>query len=107
MTQLLVAALFLLVSHFGISSTPLRPWLVARIGERPYLGLYSLIALGAIGWVIWAYARAPYVELWPVTPWSALVPLIVMPFALVLAVARPQHAQPDRGRRAAGDAAGC
>ena len=87
MTQLLVAALFLLVSHFGISSTPLRPWLVARIGERPYLGLYSLIALGAIGWVIWAYARAPDVELWAVAPWSALVPLIVLPFALVLAVA--------------------
>jgi uncharacterized membrane protein len=87
MIQLIVAALFLLVSHFGISSTPLRPWLVARIGERPYLGLYSLIALGAIVWLIRAYARAPYLELWPVTAATALVPLIVMPFALVLAVA--------------------
>ncbi len=87
MIQLLVAALFLLASHFGISSTPLRPWLVARLGERVYLGLYSLIALGAIVWVIRAYAQAPYVELWPVTPWTALVPLIVMPFAFVLAVA--------------------
>ncbi len=87
MTQLLLAALFLLASHFGISSTPLRPWLVARIGERPYLGLYSLIALAAIIWVIRAWARAPYVELWPVTAGTALVPLIVMPFALVLAVA--------------------
>jgi len=87
MTQLIAAALFLLASHFGISSTPLRPWLVARIGERTYLGLYSLIAFGAIAWVIRAYARSPYVELWPVTAGTALVPLIVMPFALVLAVA--------------------
>ena len=87
MTQLIAAALFLLLSHFGISSTPLRPWLVARIGERPYLGLYSLIALGAIVWVIRAYARAFYVELWPVTAGTALVPLIVVPFAAVLAVA--------------------
>jgi uncharacterized membrane protein len=86
MTQLIVAALFLLVSHFGISSTALRPWLVARIGERAYLGLYSLIALGAIVWVIRAWAHAPYVELWPVTAGTALVPLILMPFAFLLAV---------------------
>ncbi len=87
MTQLIVAALFLLVSHFGISSTALRPWLVARLGERPYLGLYSLIALAAIVWLIRAWARAPYIELWPITAGTALVPLIVMPFAAVLAVA--------------------
>jgi uncharacterized membrane protein len=87
MTQLIIAALFLLVSHFGLSSTPLRPWLVARLGERTYLGLYSLIALGAIVWLVRAYEGAPYVELWPVTAATALVPLIVMPFAFVLAVA--------------------
>jgi uncharacterized membrane protein len=87
MTQLIAAALFLLVSHFGISSTPIRPWLVARLGERPYLALYSLIALGAIAWVIWAYHEAPYIELWPVTAGTAAVPLVVLPFAFVLAVA--------------------
>jgi uncharacterized membrane protein len=87
MVQVIAAGAFLIVSHFGISSTPLRPWLVARIGERTYLGLYSLIAFGAITWVIRAYVRAPYVELWPVTALTALVPLVVMPFAFVLAVA--------------------
>jgi uncharacterized membrane protein len=86
MIQLTAAAAFLLASHFGISSTPLRPSLVARLGERFYLGLYSLIALGAISWLIHAWARAPYVELWPVSAGTALVPLIVMPFAFVLAV---------------------
>ena len=86
MTELIAAAAFLLASHYGISSTPLRGWLVARLGERAYLGLYSLIALGAIVWVIAAYARAPYIELWPTPGWLAWVPLIVMPFALVLAV---------------------
>jgi len=86
MTELIAAAAFLLVTHYGISSTPLRAWLVARLGERAYLGLYSLIALGAILWVISAYARAPYAPLWPTRGWLAWVPLIVMPFALVLAV---------------------
>jgi uncharacterized membrane protein len=86
MTELVVAAVVLLASHFGISSTPLRAWLVGRIGERPYLALYSLIALGAVIWLIVAYRRAPYVELWPMTGWSAWVPLLVMPFALLLLV---------------------
>jgi uncharacterized membrane protein len=86
MTELIAAAAFLLATHYGISSTPVRAWLVARLGERLYLGLYSLIALGAIIWVISAYARAPYAPLWPTPAWLAWVPLIVMPFALVLAV---------------------
>ena len=86
MTELIAAAAFLLATHYGISSTPLRAWLVARLGERPYLGLYSLIALGAIVWVVSAYRRAPYIELWLAPGWLAWVPLIVVPFALVLAV---------------------
>jgi uncharacterized membrane protein len=86
MGELIVAAVFLLATHYGISSTPLRAWLVARLGERAYLGLYSVIALGAIVWVIVAYAQAPHVELWPTTRGLAWVPLIVMPFALVLVV---------------------
>ena len=39
MIELVLAALFLPISHFGISSTPLRAALVGRIGERAYLGL--------------------------------------------------------------------
>lgn len=86
MIELLAAAVFLLVSHFGISSTPLRAWLIARIGERPYLALYSMVALGALVWLIFAWQRAPYVELWPMTAWSAWVPLLVIPLALLLVV---------------------
>ncbi|MEM7023520.1 MAG: NnrU family protein [Pseudomonadota bacterium] len=86
MIQLLAAAATLLATHYGISSTPLRDWLVERIGERPYLVLYAIVALGALIWLILAYRQAPYVELWPMTVWSAWVPLLVMPFALLLAV---------------------
>jgi uncharacterized membrane protein len=86
MIELVGAALILLASHFGISSTPLRAWLVARLGERVYLVLYALIALAAISWLISAWARAPYVELWAPAPWLAWVALLVMPFALLLLV---------------------
>jgi uncharacterized membrane protein len=86
MIELVVAAALLLATHYGISSTPLRAWLVAAIGERPYLVLYSLLALGAVIWVISAWQRAPYIELWPAPAWSAWLPLLVMPFALLLLV---------------------
>ncbi|MGH6919297.1 MAG: NnrU family protein, partial [Geminicoccaceae bacterium] len=86
MIELFAAAALLLATHYGISSTRLRAWLVARIGERPYLVLYSLVALGAVIWLIFAYQRAPYVALWPMATWSAWLPLLVMPFALLLLV---------------------
>ena len=86
MIELLPAAALLLATHYGISSTPLRGWLVARIGERPYLILYSVVALGALIWLIVAYRRAPFIELWTAPAWSAWLPLVVMPFALLLLV---------------------
>lgn len=86
MIELPAAAALLLATHYGISSTPLRAWLVARIGERPYLALYSLVALGALVWLISAYRRAPYIELWAAPAWSAWLPLVVLPFALLLLV---------------------
>jgi uncharacterized membrane protein len=85
-TGLILAAAFLLGSHYGISSTPLRGWLIARLGERRYLLLYGAVATGALVWLVIAYQRAPYVAWWPMTTWSAWVPLLVMPFALLLAV---------------------
>jgi uncharacterized membrane protein len=37
-------------------------------------------------WLAMAYARAPLVDLWPTVPALRVVPLAVMPFALVLLV---------------------
>jgi uncharacterized membrane protein len=86
MTLLLLAAAFLIASHYGISSTPLRGRLVGRLGERLYLALYSAIALIAIVWLAIAYAGAPYIELWTFAAWMAWIPLLLMPVALIFLV---------------------
>jgi uncharacterized membrane protein len=77
----LAAAVFLL-THF-VPSTPLRGALVRSLGERAYLGLYTVLALATIAWMIWAFARAPYVPLWSGDEFKAWA-LLIMPLALVL-----------------------
>ena len=80
MDQLLLACAVLLVTHF-VPSTPLRGVLVRAMGQWPYTGLYSLVAFACIGWMVWAYGRAP-VE--PLFPGLRLAPAILMPFAFIL-----------------------
>jgi len=84
---LAAAGAFLLLTHFGISSTPLRAALVARLGENRYRGLYALIAALAFVWLVWAYATAPTVPVWSYEPWQPWVPLLAMPVALLLIIA--------------------
>jgi len=81
--QLSAATAAFILTHF-VSSTPLRARIAASIGERGYLGAYSLVALAALGWMIYAYGRAPVEPLWP---GLRLVPVVVMPFAFVFIVA--------------------
>ena len=83
MAMLVLATAVFLLTHF-VPSTPLRPALVRAIGEGRYRGLYVLVAFATLGWMIWAYAHAPAQQvLW--TPLRHL-PLVVMPFALILVV---------------------
>lgn len=78
--QLLFATLAFLATHF-VSSTPLRAGLVGKMGERAYLGLYVLVSFLTIGWMVFAYNRAPVEPLWP---GLRLLPAIVMPFSFLL-----------------------
>lgn len=81
--HLAIATAAFVGGHF-VSNTPLRGAAVRAIGERGYLGLYSAAAFATLGWMIWAYLRAPVQPLWP---GLRLLPLAVMPVALVLVVA--------------------
>lgn len=83
--HLALATLVFLATHF-VSSTQARKPLVESMGERAYLGAYSLVSFLTIGWMGWAYLHAPYQPLWQV-PGVKLWPLVVMPFSLVLVAA--------------------
>ena len=57
MIELIAACAAFVGTHFLLSH-PLRAPIVARIGEGPFLGVYSLVAFLTFGWVIVAYRRA-------------------------------------------------
>jgi uncharacterized membrane protein len=77
---LYAATIAFLATHF-ISSTPLRPLLAEAIGERGYIVAYSLLAFATLGWMIWAFNRAPVEPLWE---GLRLAPAILMPFSFIL-----------------------
>lgn len=82
--HLLLATLVFIATHF-VTSTPLRAALVGAIGEKPYLGLYTVVSFATLGWMSVAYANAPAGEaLWTPLRW---LPAWVMPFSFVLLVA--------------------
>ena len=43
------------LTHMGLSSLRVREALVTRIGEAPFLGLYSVVALAAFVPLVWTY----------------------------------------------------
>lgn len=64
MPDLIAACAFFLLIHFWVSGTPLRDVLIARLGERPYRGLFSLASFVGIGWMVYAYRHSPLVPTW-------------------------------------------
>ena len=85
--SLAAAAVFFIVSHFVLASPSVRPALAQRLGENGFRGVFSLVAIAGLAWLLLAFADAPTVALWPATAAAHLVPLIVMPFAAILLVA--------------------
>ncbi len=78
--HLLLATVVFLGIHV-VPSTPLRTLAVSAVGERAYLGLFSLASLGGLVWMSTAFARAPAEALWP---GLRLAPILALPFAFVL-----------------------
>ncbi len=59
---LTAASIAFVGTHFALSH-PLRGPLVRRIGEGPFLGLYSLVAFVTLGWMVFAFRAAPASDL--------------------------------------------
>lgn len=70
--------------HFALSMIPVRTRLVAAVGELPFLGLYSVVAASALGWMVWAFVAAPPVALWAPPAGFRHLAVTVMPLVCIL-----------------------
>jgi len=85
MANLIIALVAFVGSHFALSH-PLRASLVARLGEKGFLGLYTLVAFVTLGWAGWAFGRAPRGPLLFTAngDWAWIVASVLTLIALVL-----------------------
>ena len=86
LSELALATACFVAGHF-IMSHPARRRLVHALGEKGFLGFYSLVVLAAFAWMIWAAIRAPAEPLfWVASPGAWDMATLIMLFACVLLV---------------------
>ncbi len=84
---LAVLAVLFVVQHLGVTSTGLRDRLVGAMGEKAYVAIYAIVSIVLIVLLIRAYnATVPAMLLWPTGDLLRLVPLVLMPLALLLVI---------------------
>lgn len=107
--MLALATVVFLATHY-VSSTPLRAGLVGALGDKAYLGLYTTVSLVALGWMIWAYSKAPFERLWwgdEFKAWAvALMPVSLVLLACGLLTRNPSAVRQEGLLRSMGDARG-
>lgn len=94
MLELIGSALLFVFSHFALSAYPVRSRLTAGMGDGPFLGLYSVIALLAMWWMVIAYGQAPRIELWQPPMAFRHIAVSVMPVVCIFLVAGYTSANP-------------
>lgn len=82
----LVVAVSLFVGGHELLSHPLRGALVRRLGDKGFLGVYALVALGSLGWAGELWKRIPPERLWQVPGWAYPLAAALMLLAFVLFV---------------------
>lgn len=58
MSNLIAAAVFFVLLHLVVSGTRVRDALTGRIGQGPYMGLFSLASVAGLTWLGFAFVQA-------------------------------------------------
>ncbi|RVT41690.1 NnrU family protein [Sphingobium algorifonticola] len=86
LTSVAMAAAAFVGTHFLLSH-PLRRPLVTRLGEQGFMGVYTVVALGTMAWMVHAYSAAPAtVPLWDVGHGLWVLVTVIMWLASVLLI---------------------
>ncbi|MGC1711347.1 MAG: NnrU family protein [Methyloceanibacter sp.] len=86
MTLLIVAIVIFLGTHL-VPTLPLRGRLVERLGETGYKVAFSLLSIASFVFLVWAFAKAPVVQVWSPPSWTRWVAIVLMLPAFIFMVA--------------------
>lgn len=90
MPMLILAAAVFLALHLLVSGTRVRDALTGRIGDGPYMGLFSLASIAGLAWLGFAFAAARHDAandvLWGVSGATRGVQLVLQLVAMLLIV---------------------
>jgi uncharacterized membrane protein len=86
MTQVILAALFFIILHIGVSGTSARGHVIEKLGENVYRAAFSLLSLLGIVWLAHAYRVAGYIETWGQLVWFKPIAGHLMHVAFLLVV---------------------
>ena len=86
MTILILGLIVFIGSHaFSMAREP-RARAIARLGEGPYKGLYSLVSLIGLALIVWgfgAYRAGGYTQVWNPPVWTRHLAVLLVWFAFV------------------------
>ena len=93
MTLLVSGLTLFVVLHLIPSVPPLRAGLVARMGDMPYRGAFSIVAFASLVMVVWGYSAIPFEPVYSPPSWGRHAAMGLVPVALVLFAAAnmPTH----------------
>lgn len=102
MALLIVAALLWIAIHLGLAGTTLRDAVVRRIGDTGFRGVFSVLSVVVLVFLVWAWAKAPSALLWVAPDWLRWLLVLAMLPAFVLLVAsvsgpNPTMVSPNEG----------
>jgi uncharacterized membrane protein len=84
--SLILAALFFIGIHLGISGTRLRDRTIAALGPGGYSAAFSIASVAGLVWLILAYRWAPYLPTWGLLLWWRPIAILLMLPATLLVV---------------------
>ena len=94
MPQLILAALVWIFIHLGLAGTTLRDAVVGRIGERRFRGVFSVLSILVLVFLVRSFSAAPTTLLWVAPDWLRWLLVLAMLPAFVLFVASVSRPNP-------------